>query len=88
MSVFGFGYDSLKQGLHGPGFAIACALPKDGGDFLGCSLFQQGSVKAFLEAQAAAGDPGRIAGLPRLPSVLISGFELGLRIAGFAGLKF
>src|ERR1041384_8837578 len=87
MNLFGFGHQSLKQGLHRPRLAFARTLPKDGGGFLRSSLFQQRRVEAFLEAQTAAGDPDRIAGLSGLPAVAISRFELCLRIALLTGLQ-
>jgi len=88
VDLFGFGRQALQEGLHGPGFALAGALPKQGGGLFGSALLDQTGIETFFESQAAACNAGRIAGLSRLPSVAISLFKFALWIAGLAGFEF
>src|SRR5216683_6604493 len=88
VDLFGFGRQSLQQGLHRPGFALAGALPKQGGGLFGSALLDQTGIETFFESQAAACNAGRIAGLSRLPSVAIARLESCLWIARLAWFEF
>jgi hypothetical protein len=88
VDLFGLGREALQQGLDRPRFTIASGVPDERGGFIGTPLLQQRRVEALFEFHAPPRNTRGISRLAGLPSVRISRFELGFRIAGLAKFEF